>query len=239
MSDSSLTRFISQVTKELLKGQILALGYFKYFPAWKRSLDQGRTSILDELPWITFPVIDMLKKKLNRESKVFEYGGGGSTLFFIKTAKELVTVEHDQYWFNNLQSIIKEKNLPTWNAHFIPPEPKPANLKLDRSNPDDYYTDDEAFLDFQFKRYVTVIDQYPDEYFDIILIDGRSRPACIKHSLPKLKRAGLLVVDNADREYYFTRLIDLFKTHFNIVYNQKAPSPYADFFTQTGVWQKR
>ncbi len=38
--------------------------------------------------------------------------------------------------------------------------------------------------------------------FDIILIDGRDRVRCAKHSINKLKPNGIIIWDNSDREYY-------------------------------------
>jgi len=69
-------------------------------------------------------------------------------------------------------------------------------------NPDDYISSGEHFAGKNFEAYVKSIDRYPDSHFDIIVVDGRARPSCIKHSIPKLKRDGWLVVDNSDRTYY-------------------------------------
>ncbi len=56
------------------------------------------------------------------------------------------------------------------------------------------------YLDFQ--NYVTQIDAFPDSTFDIVLVDGRARPACLIHALPKVRRGGLLILDNAERPHY-------------------------------------
>ncbi|MGZ8846736.1 MAG: hypothetical protein ACXW3C_09760, partial [Pyrinomonadaceae bacterium] len=53
----------------------------KYYPKWKDSLKPGVSSITDEQPWITFPVIDLLKQNIQSNSKIFEYGGGGRKSF--------------------------------------------------------------------------------------------------------------------------------------------------------------
>lgn len=53
---------------------------WKYFFTWKRLAESN--SVKAKLPWISFPVIDFLKENLTSDSKVFEFGGGGSTLFF-------------------------------------------------------------------------------------------------------------------------------------------------------------
>ncbi|MBL0257980.1 MAG: hypothetical protein IPQ03_10865 [Bacteroidetes bacterium] len=84
---------------------------WKYFFRW--IIDQGskRNSVSREMVWLTYPVIDFLKNYLRKDMRVFEYGGGGSTLFFAKRVAELVTVEHDKDWFQKLSLILIDKNV--------------------------------------------------------------------------------------------------------------------------------
>lgn len=58
------------------------------------------------------------------------------------------------------------------------------------------------FKDLNFETYVKSIDKFPDNYFDLIIVDGRARPSCIKHAMNKVKTGGVLLIDNADRTYY-------------------------------------
>ncbi len=231
-------RFGKQVLQEVFKGNFSIIAKTKYFDIWKASLQPGMNSISDQQPWITFPVIDFLKSSVHLNSRVFEYGGGGSTLFFINRAKEVVTVEHDPEWFTRLQQILLKQSSTNWSGNLILPDNKNLSEALDPSNPSDYYTSDKNFLKNTFKTYVTFIDRYADEYFDIVLVDGRSRPSSIFHSLSKVKKGGYLIVDNSDRKYYFQHTNGPLNKSFSLIFNHKSPSPYADFFTQTGIWQK-
>lgn len=52
------------------------------------------------------------------------------------------------------------------------------------------------------RPYYDVCGEYPDETFDIVLVDGRNRKGCIRYSYTKLKQGGLLLLDDAEREYY-------------------------------------
>jgi hypothetical protein len=54
------------------------------------------------LPWVTYSFIDFIKPRLNQELRVFEYGSGNSTLFYAKYVKNVVAVEHDKKWYENL-----------------------------------------------------------------------------------------------------------------------------------------
>ena len=98
--------------------------------------------------------------------------------------------------------------------------------------------DDKPSYGYNYKEYVTIIDSYTNLYFDCILIDGRSRPACIKHSLSKLKIGGLLVLDNSDRAYYLTQTQNLLSTDYKKIIGSFSPSPYAQIFTHTTIWKK-
>jgi predicted O-methyltransferase YrrM len=61
------------------------------------------------------------------------------------------------------------------------------------------------FKEFNFERYVKSIDTFENETFDMVVVDGRARPSCIKRAIPKIKSQGLLVLDNSDRKYYLIK----------------------------------
>ncbi len=228
----------TQLYKQLSKRNFDILHTFKFYSKWKASLQLKKNSIIDEQPWITFPVISILDKYVNSSSKVFEYGGGGSTLFFVNRAHEVVTVEHNNEWFMLLQDIIKRKNIGKWNGNLVFPEANINTALLNPSKPKDYFSKDPAFATNTFLAYARFIDKYPDEYFDVVLVDGRARPSCAWQSVTKLKKGGYLVIDNSDREYYFAELRKTLETDFKLIYNKIALSPYVKFFTKTGVWEK-
>ncbi|MCY1532239.1 hypothetical protein D9M68_675000 [compost metagenome] len=41
-----------------------------------------------------------------------------------------------------------------------------------------------------------------NEKFDIVIVDGRDRVNCCKHSLPALNEKGVIVLDDSERESY-------------------------------------
>lgn len=84
----------------------------------------------------------------------------------------------------------------------LAPEKSGAEVSFDAADPMLYLSDDTAFQGYSFRNYVSQVDASPNDYFDVVLIDGRARPACIRHSVPKIKVKGLLILDNADRAYY-------------------------------------
>jgi predicted O-methyltransferase YrrM len=50
------------------------------------------------VPWLPFAVIDHLSELLESGSRVFEFGGGGSTLWFADRGMLVTTAEHDPEW---------------------------------------------------------------------------------------------------------------------------------------------
>lgn len=57
------------------------------------------------LPWMNYAAIDFLKKRLNADMTLFEWGSGYSTLFFASRMTSAVSVEYNEHWFN----LIKEQ----------------------------------------------------------------------------------------------------------------------------------
>jgi hypothetical protein len=196
-----------------------------------------------ELPWITIIAknyIDkFLKNKSKTEVKIFEFGSGGSSLFFLKYSSQVVSIEHDKNWFELVSKTVKQKNIKGWNGNLIDPEPikNYADIKLDASDPLHYYSTDENFLNCIFKNYASYIDNFPDNYFDLVLVDGRSRPSCLYHSLNKVKPGGLLVLDNAEREYYLSKnMIDT--NEYSLIISTNSALNYSNQFTQTNIYVK-
>jgi hypothetical protein len=54
------------------------------------------------LPWMTYPAIEFLKKRVQKDMIIFEYGCGESTLWWASKVKEVVSVEHDKDWFGKI-----------------------------------------------------------------------------------------------------------------------------------------
>lgn len=90
MAKDSLKHFGKLIIQELMQGNLSSLKDIKYFQRWKKSLQHGRNAIIDRQPWITFPVIDILSENIHANTKIFEYGGGGSTLFLSIAQKKLL-----------------------------------------------------------------------------------------------------------------------------------------------------
>lgn len=57
------------------------------------------------IPWLTYPAIEFLDGLDFTGKSIFEFGGGGSTLFWARRARDVTTVELDPSWAEHLQRI--------------------------------------------------------------------------------------------------------------------------------------
>jgi hypothetical protein len=186
-----------------LKNIIVSPSQRKHAFRWLMSL--RRYYLLDaRMPWITFDAIDYLKVHLVPKARVFEYGSGGSTLFWLNHCEECVSIEHNPDWYKLMHPRIKE--MDKIDYRLVLPDPAEDKEALDTSDPNQYLSKDSLSIGYDFRNYVCQIDAFPDYYFDVVSIDGRARPSCIKHSVTKVNVGGILILDNAERAYYFSKI---------------------------------
>jgi len=178
----------------------------KHTLRWIKSL---KKDYLFDTPclWLVFDAIDYIEPYVLEGVNVFEYGSGGSTLYWLKKGANVVTIEHDPNWSKFMKEKIRS-NQPI-DFRLIRSEQIANNQDYDPSDPDNYQS--YWIKNMTFFEYVSQIDSFPDNYFDIISIDGRARPSCIKHSVSKVKVGGHIILDNSERDYYFLKLGNYFK----------------------------
>ncbi len=219
-----------------------------YFPIWIKKQSPQCSPLNDKMPWVHFDARRYIKKIISNKSIVFEFGAGGSTLFFLERAKKVYTVEHNYEWYNKVAALVNQdvEHSAKWVSVFVSPgeqlikENSNEELMVLASEPDNYLSTDHSVLGKNFFGYASSIDMYDDNYFDIVFIDGRARPSCIKHSIQKVKENGFLILDNSDRAYYFehtSKLLD--KSGFRKIYNFVGPGPYGPVFWGTTIFQKK
>lgn len=166
-----------------------------YALRWLHSLLPGHSPLYDQMPWITFRAIDWLAAYLKPDMAVFEYGAGGSTLYLAKRVRSVVSVEHDEGFYQLVRDYISEQGVR--NCELLLRKPTPctdADLE--------YASHQGKHQGFCFESYVKVIDQYPDASFDLVMVDGRARVACLKRAIAKVKPGGVVMLDNSDRPAY-------------------------------------
>jgi predicted O-methyltransferase YrrM len=184
------------------------------------------------VPWVTFGAIEFLGAFLTGRMRVFEYGCGGSTLYFARRALQVTSVEHDPSWHSAVGRRLAEKGLT--NVELVLAEPRGATA-ADPADPDGYASDDGRCRGKSFEDYARVIERFPDASLDVVLIDGRARPSCLKHARAKVSPGGALILDNTERAYYLRRAGALAGGLARLDF--PGPCPFARQFTQTTVWR--
>ena len=170
---------------------------------WLRSLFSIYDSIdlitLD-LPWWTFSAMDSVAaylEDLQGKARVFEFGAGASTVWLARRAKHVISVEHDIAFAQQMQPVFDSFD----NIHLEVAPPEPIGQL-----PSEALSRRPGYENLAFDRYVATISHQEIELFDLIIIDGRARNACLSEAIPRLKPGGLILFDNSNRSEYRERI---------------------------------
>jgi GT2 family glycosyltransferase len=181
-------------------------GDLKYVPWWLMSLRSRGQQLAAQVPWLPYSAIAYLAQHVSGQAVVFEYGGGGSTLWLAKRVRQLTTVEHDAGWCANLDRTLRARNLTNVTLVASPPR---ADAAADSARLPNGITYGSSSWPGNFETYVKSIDRFPDDSLDLVLVDGRSRAACVVHAARKVKPGGVLVLDDSDRPCYHAAIREL------------------------------
>lgn len=133
------------------------------------------------IPWLTYPIINFLDKRLSAEHCLFEYGAGNSTVWFASKTRSVIALEHTNEWAEGVR----------------PRLPPNAQLHV-RAAADSRHYDEIAFLELELENAYTQFILESNAQYDIIVIDGIYRNACTRTALQRLLPGGVLVLDNTD-----------------------------------------
>ncbi len=170
---------------------------------WAYSLTRVHDSLAIaelDVPWWTYGAVDAVSTWLSAQThplRVFEYGSGASTFWLARRVDQVHSIEHHLGFgemmtealaqFDNVELRIVE---PVHSTRPVVPSAKEGHGNLD------------------FADYVAAIDAVDGE-FDLVVIDGRAREACVRHALSRLAADGLVVFDNSARRRYHRQIAAL------------------------------
>ncbi|MEQ6901142.1 class I SAM-dependent methyltransferase [Nocardioides sp. YIM 152588] len=164
---------------------------------WARSLfaihDVDDLGSLD-LPWWTFESAERVAAHLAQRpgARVFEWGSGASTLWLAGRAGSVHSVEHHAGWAAAL--------LPRLPDNVLLQVVEPAASRIPAIG-----SAKRGHGGLDFSDYVAAIDDV-DGAFDVVVIDGRAREACLARAVERLAPDGLIVFDNVDRRRYLAAI---------------------------------
>ncbi|MDQ1692305.1 MAG: hypothetical protein QOD87_2413 [Pseudonocardiales bacterium] len=163
---------------------------------WMYSLSKVHDSLAIAqlgVPWWTYRSIDVIEAWLSarpRPIRVFEWGSGASTLWLASRADEIHSVEHHR----GFGEMIGRELAKYPNVHFQIVEAVESATPQVPSHKEGHAGQD-------FAEYVSSIDRIGGD-FDLIVIDGRAREACLTAALRHLAGDGIVVFDNTRRRRY-------------------------------------
>ena len=185
-----------------------------------------------------FPATAWLERILKPDAKVFEYGSGGSTIYFARTNRKVVSVEHVASWYRLVEKELARRELKIESYELIEPA---LTSNFDRrkiSDPRAYISADENSSGYSYETYAKSIEKYPDAHFDLVVVDGRARPSCLLHAMPKVRVGGILLLDQSERSYYLAEMPELFDKSRWTRTRFMAPLPYSLHFTEASFFTK-
>lgn len=151
-----------------------------------------------DCPWWTYKSIKKIDLFLQNKKNViaFEYGSGASTIWLAKRVKILYSVEHNPDWYKVVSDYVQK----FLNVNYL-------YKKIDLVTHSSKYSSTKE-KGVTFHQYVTSINSI-NKMFDLIVIDGRARNACLEQALKKIKKGGIIIFDNCNRKRYKNELIKL------------------------------
>jgi hypothetical protein len=171
-----------------------------------------------DVPWWTYRAIDVVDTWLRArpaQARVFEYGSGASTAWLARRSDTVHSVEHHVGFADSMRPALR--GFPNVALH-VKPAVESAHPTVPSAK--------EGHAGLDFAAYVATIDEVDGE-FDLIVIDGRAREACLRHAGPRLAAGGLIVFDNSRRRRYREAI------HSSALHEQALPGltptlPYPD-----------
>lgn len=189
----------------------------KDFYTWIMTTFLGKSLYDMELPWLSFNAQRYLQSIVLPGMKIFEWGSGSSTLFWCKNNCQVVSIEHDSSFYSFLQKKLNSKGYLI-DYRLIPPEEKVLQFSQTM-----YMSNSSGFEGKTFYTYIKEIDKFPDDYFDLVMIDGRARMGCFRKAINKIKIGGTIIFDNSDLDEYASLDEKILRNCRKIV--QTGPTP--------------
>ncbi|NOX93688.1 MAG: hypothetical protein GXP04_00920 [Alphaproteobacteria bacterium] len=230
---------LEQMIARFRRGYLTATG-------WLRSAEiKEAVDFEGPVPWYTYAAIDALKSIVRPEMKVFEYGGGGSTLWWSNRASEIISVDHDAAWVKQTLPKLRPSDhfeTITENAQC---DPKIANqmapyfeLNLPIKLTGDPGKDRRrGLLDKEFLAYAGFLLKYPQGAFDIVSVDGMARNLTAWVAARQVSDNGFIIFDNSDRDDYSAGYEILHQAGFARI-DFTSPGPINPYAWTTSIWTK-
>lgn len=103
---------IYEISKKMMTGLTSKNNYLIKSGIWGSWLLKDEDYFWDEEknvnPWMAKSLTDLLKKRLNKNMVVFEWGTGNSTLFWGQYVNKVYSIEYDKNWYKKIIKMIPQ-----------------------------------------------------------------------------------------------------------------------------------
>ncbi|MDX2480285.1 MAG: hypothetical protein QNK24_08100 [Desulfuromusa sp.] len=134
-----------------------------------------------DFPWLTKEAIVFLDDWLKPTDQGVEWGSGRSTLWIAKRVGHLLSIEHNDNWYDQTRMALAMHNIVNVDYRQV------SLPTRDNTNETDEFAKQTYGLE--------------DKILDFALVDGAdgTRAACVREAMRLLRPCGLLILDNANR----------------------------------------
>ncbi len=142
------------------------------------------------VPWWTFESIAWVDGFLGArpDARVLEWGSGSSTLWLAARAGRVVSIEYDA----DFAALVRARIPDNVELRVVEPVPAGPHGPSARSAK-------VGFEHLEFAPYVGAADDLPGGW-DLVVVDGRARGACLAKALEVVGPQGVVLVDNVERD---------------------------------------
>jgi hypothetical protein len=197
---------------DLVKHPMMVGGYLSSNVSKKAPIDL-------QLPWISFAAIGFLNNWLKESMEIFEWGAGGSTLFFASRTKNVLSIESDVTWYKDVRQALATSGYNNVDLRLLP-----------LSNEADV---------FDRSAYLRAIKE---KKWDLVMVDGvlgygsggdfgSYRRRCFQLAEEHILSGGIIVVDDI---WMFPELLRHAKAHAYQEFQSVGPCRIG--VTSTGVF---
>lgn len=183
---------------------------------WFKDRILRKNTMESAFPWINYSTIQFMHHIVCKDTKVLEFGAGGSSLFFLERKTNLTSIEHEFEWINEVQKRASKEQLMRWSHHLISSNKPNSRVPL-------------------VSDYLYPLKNIVDSSIDLVVVDGRHRVESIRRAMTKVKSGGFLILDNSDRPEYaeaFEILLDWTLLETWSITN------FSEFVTPAAIWTK-
>lgn len=129
------------------------------------------------LPWLTQDSIRLMGQLIRPTDVGMEFGSGRSTIWLAARCSHLESIEHNERWYKFLQEQISNSSNVVYQF---------KSIETGSDGKSDY---------------LSPLEQRDSESLDFILNDGKKRDLVFELAISRLKKGGLLILDNAERYF--------------------------------------